>query len=176
MLGYVGLDNTGMTGIEYALREGDPRARGQGRGPHRRPPPAGRARPSGPRPTAHTVVLALDEAIQHVAERELERAMAETQAAAGMVVVVEPFSGEVLAMAGRPTFNPNRYAAYPSSRWRNRAVSDAFEPGSIFKIVTAAAGDPGERGRRPDEVLDCGNGQDRDLRAPSSTTTPSSTG
>ena len=59
---------------------------------------------------------------------------------AGTVIVVEPFSGDVLAMAGRPTFNPNRYSAYSASRWRNRMVSDVFEPGSIFKIVTAAAG------------------------------------
>jgi cell division protein FtsI (penicillin-binding protein 3) len=105
-----------------------------------------------------TVVLALDEAIQHVAERELERAVAETQAASGMVIVVEPFSGEVLALAGRPTFNPNRYNAYPSSRWRNRAVSDVFEPGSIFKIVTAAAAIQ-ENVVSPGEVLDCGGGR-----------------
>jgi cell division protein FtsI (penicillin-binding protein 3) len=71
---------------------------------------------------------------------------------------VEPFSGEVLAMAGRPTFNPNRYNAYPSSRWRNRAVSDVFEPGSIFKIVTAAAAIQ-ENVVSPGEVLDCGNGR-----------------
>ena len=87
------------------------------------------------------VVLTLDEAIQHIAERELERVDGgDAGAGRACVVVVEPFTGEVLAMAGRPTFNPNRYNAYPSSRWRNRAVSDAFEPGSIFKIVTAAAG------------------------------------
>jgi cell division protein FtsI (penicillin-binding protein 3) len=75
-----------------------------------------------------------------------------------MVVVVEPWTGEVLALAGRPTFNPNRYNAYPSARWRNRAVSDVFEPGSIFKIVTAAAGLQ-ESVVSPSEVLDCGNGR-----------------
>ncbi|MFI4943127.1 MAG: penicillin-binding transpeptidase domain-containing protein, partial [Burkholderiales bacterium] len=100
----------------------------------------------------------LDERVQHIAERELERAMAETQSQSGSVVVVEPFTGEVLAMAGRPTFNPNRYNAYPSSRWRNRIVSDAFEPGSIFKIVTAAAGIQ-ENVVSPNETLDCGNGK-----------------
>ena len=61
-------------------------------------------------------------------------------------------------MAGRPAFNPNRYNAYPSSRWRNRAVSDAFEPGSIFKIVTAAAGIQ-ENVVAPGEMIDCGNGR-----------------
>jgi cell division protein FtsI (penicillin-binding protein 3) len=118
------------------------------------------------RPVGHTekpsteglnVVLALDETIQHVAERELDRAMAETQSIAGVVVVVEPFTGEILAMANRPTFNPNRFAAYPAARWKNRAVADAYEPGSIFKLVTAAAGIQ-ERVVEVHEVLDCGRG------------------
>jgi cell division protein FtsI (penicillin-binding protein 3) len=157
VLGYVGLDNTGMGGIEYALES---RIRGRAakvvvHTDARRRPVAQTERPST---DGATVVLALDEAVQHVAERELERAVAETQAASGMVIVVEPFSGEVLAMAGRPTFNPNRYNAYPSSRWRNRAVSDVFEPGSIFKIVTAAAAIQ-ENVVSPGEVLDCGNGR-----------------
>jgi len=157
VLGYVGLDNTGMSGVEYAF-EKEIRGRAAKVVVHtdaRRRPVAQAERPST---DGSTVVLALDEAIQHVAERELERSMAETQSAAGVVVVVEPFSGEVLAMAGRPTFNPNRYSAYPSSRWRNRAVSDAFEPGSIFKIVTAAAGIQ-ENVVSPGEVLDCGQGR-----------------
>jgi cell division protein FtsI (penicillin-binding protein 3) len=157
VLGYVGLDNTGMGGIEYGF-EGHIRGRSAKVVVHtdaRRRPVAQTERPST---DGATVVLALDEAVQHVAERELERSMAETQAASGMVIVVEPFSGEVLAMAGRPTFNPNRYNAYPSSRWRNRAVSDVFEPGSIFKIVTAAAGIQ-ENVVAPDEVLDCGHGK-----------------
>ena len=157
VLGYVGLDNTGMYGIEYAF-EKDIRGRAAKVVVHtdaRRRPVAQTERPST---DGATVVLALDEAIQHVAERELERSMAETQAGSGWVIVVEPFSGEVLAMAGRPTFNPNRYNAYPSSRWRNRAVSDVFEPGSIFKIVTAAAGIQ-ENVVAPGEVLDCGHGQ-----------------
>jgi cell division protein FtsI (penicillin-binding protein 3) len=157
VLGYVGLDNTGMYGIEYAF-EKDIRGRAAKVVVHtdaRRRPVAQTERPST---DGATVVLALDEAIQHVAERELERSMAEAQAESGWVIVVEPFSGEVLAMAGRPTFNPNRYNAYSSSRWRNRAVSDVFEPGSIFKIVTAAAGLQ-ESVVAPGEVLDCGHGK-----------------
>jgi cell division protein FtsI (penicillin-binding protein 3) len=157
VLGYVGLDNTGMGGIEYGL-ESDIRGRSAKvvvSTDARRRPVAQTERPST---DGATVVLALDEAVQYVAERELERAVAETQAAAGMVIVVEPFSGEVLALAGRPTFNPNRYNAYPSSRWRNRAVADVFEPGSIFKIVTAAAAIQ-ESVVAPGELLDCGNGR-----------------
>ncbi len=157
VLGSVTLDNEGMSGVEYAL-EDEIRGRAAKVVVHtdaRRRPVAQTERPST---EGATVVLTLDETVQHIAERELERSMAETQAVAGMVVVVEPFSGEVLAMAGRPGFNPNRHEAYPSSRWRNRAVSDAFEPGSIFKIVTAAAGLQ-EKVVEPDEVLDCGNGR-----------------
>ncbi len=157
VLGWAGLDNTGMSGIEYEY-EKEIAGRAAKVVVHtdaRRRPVGHTERPST---EGHTVVLALDERIQHIAERELDRAVEQTRSIAGSVIVVEPFSGDILAMAGRPTFNPNRYAAYSASRWRNRMVSDVFEPGSIFKIVTAAAGiqegvvDPGE-------VLDCGNGQ-----------------
>jgi cell division protein FtsI (penicillin-binding protein 3) len=156
VLGWVGLDNNGMSGIEYAF-EDQIRGRAAKVVVHtdaRRRPVSHTERPST---EGDTVILTLDERIQHVAERELERSMEQTQAAAGTVIVVEPFTGEILAMAGRPTFNPNRYAAFPSSRWRNRMVSDAFEPGSIFKIVTAAAALQ-EHSVDPGEVLDCGNG------------------
>ncbi len=157
VLGWAGLDNTGMSGIEYA-HEREIAGRAAQVVVHtdaRRRPVGHTERPST---EGHTVVLALDERIQHIAERELERAVQETRAIAGSVIVVEPFSGDVLAMAGRPTFNPNRYSAYSASRWRNRMVSDVFEPGSIFKIVTAAAGIQ-EGVVDPQEKLDCGNGQ-----------------
>jgi cell division protein FtsI (penicillin-binding protein 3) len=75
----------------------------------------------------------------------------------GVVVALEPSTGEILALANRPAFNPNRFAAYPSSRWKNRAVADAYEPGSIFKIFTAAAALQ-EGVVDPDETIDCGNG------------------
>jgi cell division protein FtsI (penicillin-binding protein 3) len=157
VLGYVGVDNDGMSGIEHAL-EKEIRGRAAKVVVHtdaRRRPVAQTERPST---DGASVTLTLDERVQHIAERELERAMAETQAQAGTVVVVEPYTGELLAMAGRPSFNPNRYNAYASSRWRNRAVSDAFEPGSIFKIVTAAAGIQ-ENVVAPAELLDCGGGR-----------------
>jgi cell division protein FtsI (penicillin-binding protein 3) len=157
VLGWVNLDNEGMSGVEHAL-EKDIRGRAAKVVVHtdaRRRPVAQTERPST---DGAAVTLTIDEGVQHIAERELERSMAETQAQAGTLVVVEPFSGEILAMAGRPAFNPNRYNAYASSRWRNRAVSDAFEPGSIFKIVTAAAGIQ-ENVVAPGELIDCGNGR-----------------
>ena len=159
VLGWAGLDNTGMSGIEYAY-ENQIAGRGAKVVVHtdaRRRPVGHTERPST---EGNTVVLSLDERIQHIAERELERAVEQTRSIAGSVVVVEPFSGDVLAMAGRPTFNPNRYSAYSASRWRNRMVSDVFEPGSIFKIVTAAAAIQ-EDVVAPEEILDCGNGQIR---------------
>ncbi|HEU5319304.1 MAG TPA: penicillin-binding protein 2, partial [Methylomirabilota bacterium] len=120
-----------------------------------------RRRPVGhtekPSTDGHTVVLTLDESLQYAAERELERAVAETGSVSGTVLVLEPRTGEVLAMANRPGFNPNRFSAYSSARWRNRAVSDAYEPGSAFKIITAAAALQ-EKVVEPDEVIDCGHG------------------
>jgi cell division protein FtsI (penicillin-binding protein 3) len=156
VVGYVGLDNVGMSGIEYAFDE-DIRGRAQkvviSIDARRRP----LGHTDKPSTEGHTVVLTLDEAIQHSAEQELDRAMAETSAAAGVVVVMVPRTGEILAVANRPTFNPNRFGAFPSSRWRNRAVADAYEPGSMFKIFTAAAGLQ-EKVVDPDEMIDCGGG------------------
>jgi len=156
VLGWAGLDNTGMSGIEYEY-EKEIAGRAAKVVVHtdaRRRPVGHTERPST---EGHTVVLALDERIQHIAERELDRAVEQTRSIAGSIIVVEPFSGDILAMAGRPTFNPNRYSASSASRWRNRMVSDVFEPGSIFKIVTAAAGIQ-EGVVAPGEMLDCGNG------------------
>jgi cell division protein FtsI (penicillin-binding protein 3) len=156
VLGYAGVDNIGMSGIEYAF---DELIRGRPQKVVVRTD--ARRRPVGtvekPSTDGATVVLTLDEAIQHVAEAELERAMAETGSASGVVVVLEPRSGEILALANRPTFNPNRFWIYGSSRWKNRAVVDAYEPGSIFKVVTAAAALQ-EKVVDPDEVIDCGSG------------------
>lgn len=156
VLGYVGLDNTGMSGVEYAF---DSELRGRAakvvvRTDARRRPVGHAERPST---EGRSLVLTIDEAVQHITERELRLAVAESRSASGIAVVLEPTTGEILALASEPSFNPNSYAEYPSSRWINRAVADAYEPGSIFKIITAAAGLQ-EHVVTPDEVLDCGNG------------------
>jgi cell division protein FtsI (penicillin-binding protein 3) len=92
-----------------------------------------------PRP-GHGVMLTLDRTIQYLAEREIDAAYRRTQAKAAMAVAMDPRTGDVLAMAIRPTFNPNAYLDVPSrDSWRNRAVTDPFEPGSTFKIIMAAA-------------------------------------
>jgi cell division protein FtsI (penicillin-binding protein 3) len=86
------------------------------------------------------VMLTLDAHIQHIAEREIDAAWRRTGAKAAMAVVLEPRTGDVLAMALRPTFNPNTFMDVGSRDvWRNRAVTDPFEPGSTFKAILAAA-------------------------------------
>ncbi len=156
LLGYVGLDNTGMGGLEYAF-DGELRGRAAKvvvRTDARRRPVGQADRPST---EGRSLRLTIDETLQHLAERELRRSLAETHSVAGLAVMLEPHTGEVLALASEPGFNPNSFADYPGARRVNRAVADAYEPGSIFKIVTAAAGLQ-EKVVSPDEVIDCGNG------------------
>src|SRR5437867_9676625 len=100
------------------------------------------------------VVLTIDEKIQYIAERELETAMQQTRAIAGTVVVENPRTGEILALANRPTFNPNLSKEITPERLKNHAVSDVYEPGSTFKLVTIAAALE-EKLTRPDEMFDC---------------------
>jgi cell division protein FtsI (penicillin-binding protein 3) len=156
VLGYVGLDNTGMSGVEYAFED-----QIKGRAAKVFVQTDAHRRPTGlterPSTDGSTVVLTIDESIQYSAETELERAMAETQSIAGVVVVMDPRTGEVLAIANRPTFNPNRFGAFSSARWKNRAVVDAYEPGSMFKVITAAAALQ-EKVVDPEEIIDCGGG------------------
>ncbi len=88
----------------------------------------------------HGVMLTIDNTIQYLAEREIDAAFRRTQSKAAMAVVMDPRTGDILAMAIRPTFNPNTFLDVPSrDHWRNRAVTDPFEPGSTFKVILAAA-------------------------------------
>jgi cell division protein FtsI (penicillin-binding protein 3) len=103
------------------------------------------------------VVLTLDEKIQYIAERELSAAIAKTHAPAGTVIVMNPNTGELLALANWPKFNPNAATDAPAESRMNRAVSAIYEPGSTFKLITlAAAFDQGVT--QPEEVFDCENG------------------
>src|SRR5216684_6004324 len=103
------------------------------------------------------VVLTLDEKIQYSAERELQLAIGKTHALAGTVMVMNPNSGEILALANWPKFNPNTASDAPAEARMNRAVSALYEPGSTFKLITlAAAFDQGIT--RPEDVFDCENG------------------
>ncbi len=153
VLGYVGVDDEGLGGVERQFdskltgRPGtmlismDAKRRWFGR-VERNPDPG------------ENVVLTLDEKIQYIAEHELARAIAETHAEAGTIIVENPHTGEVLALANRPDFNPNTFNTANPKSFKNRAVSDIYEPGSTFKIVTLAAALE-ERITNPNEVIDC---------------------
>jgi cell division protein FtsI (penicillin-binding protein 3) len=153
VLGYVGLDDEGLGGVE---REFDGKLKGKPgtmlitMDAKRRW--VGRVE-KVPDP-GENVVLTIDEKIQYIAERELDRAMQETHAEAGTVIVQDPQTGEILALANRPVFNPNALSGSDPRILKDRAVSDIYEPGSTFKIVTLAAALE-EKLTNPDEVIDC---------------------
>jgi cell division protein FtsI (penicillin-binding protein 3) len=100
------------------------------------------------------VVLTVDKNIQYIAEKELEQAIRDTQAIAGTVIVENPHTGEILALANRPTFNPNLRKQITPAALTNRAVSYVYEPGSTFKLVTISAA-LDQKVTNPDEVFDC---------------------
>ena len=153
ILGYVGMDDEGLSGVERAnddaLRGKPGRmlvsvdARRKWFGSVEKQPDPG-----------ENVVLTLDEKIQYIAERELETAMQQTRAEAGTIVVENPKTGEILALANRPTFNPNLAREITPQKLKDHAVSDVYEPGSTFKLVTIAAALE-EKLTRPDELFDC---------------------
>ncbi|MFK7984953.1 MAG: penicillin-binding protein [Sandaracinaceae bacterium] len=101
--------------------------------------------------------LTIDKTIQHIAERELELSVRTTEARAGSVVVMDPESGDILALANYPTFNPNEPGRYGAAHRRNRAVTDRFEPGSTIKPFTVG-GALAARVIRPEEPIDCEHG------------------
>ena len=106
-----------------------------------------------------TIVLALDKKIQFFSEQALEQAVKEHRGKSGMAIVMQPATGEILAMAHYPEFNPNNYGDFSRSRYRNRAMTDAFEPGSIMKVITVASAI--ERGMAPKTIINCENGNYR---------------
>jgi cell division protein FtsI (penicillin-binding protein 3) len=138
VLGFVGIDSKGLNGVESAY---DPQIRGKDGqvlvqadarrhafNRFERPPTAGA-----------TVELTIDQVLQHIAERELKIGMHENRALGGSAIVMDPRTGEILALANEPTFNPNEYREATEVARRNRAVQDLYEPGSTFKVVTASA-------------------------------------
>lgn len=142
LLGFVAPDGKGKDGLEYALNrelEGHP---DQLRGLRDR---SGRLIFSegiadDQALAGHDLYLTLDQGIQYTAERELANVARTFEAVGGSVIVVDPGTGEVLAMASWPGYNPNDYRKSSPEQRRNRAIVDAFEPGSTMKIFTVAAG------------------------------------
>ncbi|NPV26571.1 MAG: stage V sporulation protein D [Firmicutes bacterium] len=141
VLGISGADNTGLEGIDKwydkelggipgrIVIEHDAMGRQIPEAIHKYIPPE----------DGHNIVLTIDETIQYIVERELDKIVAARQPKSATIIVMDPKTGEVLAMGNRPTYNPNNYNDFPAANRRNIAISNSYEPGSTFKIVTAAA-------------------------------------
>jgi cell division protein FtsI (penicillin-binding protein 3) len=157
VLGYVGIDDTGLGGLEQKF---EPQLHGV---PGRMYTAMDARRhvlgstESEPQP-GRNLVLTIDENIQFMAEQALDHAMQRTQAANGTVVVQDVHTGEILALAIRPTFNPNDFRHTTPELLRNHAVSDVYEPGSVFKLVTYSAALE-QHVTAPDDMIDCLGGK-----------------
>lgn len=159
VLGYVGIDNKGLNGLEATydtlikgrtgtvLIQTDARRHAFSR--IERPPTAGA-----------TLELTIDQYLQHVVERELRAGVEENRAAGGAALVMDPHTGEILALANWPSFNPNAFGDASAEAQRNRAIQDLYEPGSTFKVVTASAAFE-ENVVKADDVIDVSAGRIR---------------
>lgn len=141
VLGFTGLDSQGLDGVELTFdsylkgKKGSVVVEYDGGG---REIPHATHRYIAPL-EGDSIYLTIDAVIQKIAERELDRAMLETGAKAATAIAMRPDTGEILALANRPGYDPNHFAEYAPKNWRNVALSNAYEPGSTFKILTTAA-------------------------------------
>jgi cell division protein FtsI (penicillin-binding protein 3) len=157
VLGYVGTDDNGLGGMERKFDHdlhGVPGrmltaldARRHVLDSQEREPDPGQ-----------NLVLTIDENIQFMAERALDSALERTHALNGTVVVQDPYTGQILALAIRPTFNPNDFRHATTSLLKNHAVSDIYEPGSTFKLVTYSAALE-QKVTNPEQMIDCQGGK-----------------
>jgi cell division protein FtsI (penicillin-binding protein 3) len=157
VLGYVGTDDNGLGGMERKYNQelhGVPGrmltaidARRHVLDSTEREPDPG-----------ENLVLTIDENIQFMAERALDSALERTHASNGTIVVQDPYTGQILALAIRPTFNPNDFRHATTSLLKNHAVSDVYEPGSTFKLVTYSAALE-QNVTHPDQMIDCQGGK-----------------
>ena len=157
MLGYVGADDKGLGGLEKKFENQLHGASG-----HMYTAVDAHSRRLGsterePEP-GQNLVLTIDENIQFLAERALDHAMERTGAATGTVVIQDVHTGQILALAIRPTFNPNLFRHTTPELLRNHAVSDVYEPGSVFKLVAYSAA-LDQHLVTPDDMVDCQGGQ-----------------
>jgi cell division protein FtsI (penicillin-binding protein 3) len=141
LIGFVGDDGSGLAGVEQRY---DQLLRGHAGQMMLEQDPSGRPIPQGqrsvePATQGADLVLTIDQELQYVSEQALAQAVKQYRARAGSVVVMAPGSGEILALANVPTFDPNRFASSSAEARKNRAVTDVYEPGSTNKVITAAA-------------------------------------
>ncbi|MFW5896571.1 MAG: peptidoglycan D,D-transpeptidase FtsI family protein, partial [Bacillota bacterium] len=141
ILGFSGIDNQGLEGLEHSfddeLRGERGRIRVEFDADNREVPKA--IYSHEPATPGVDIYLTIDEVLQYVAERELSRVVEEQSAEGGVVILMEPSSGRILAMASNPGFDPNHWEETDPSAWKNGAISVPDHPGSVFKSITAAA-------------------------------------
>ncbi len=159
VLGFSGVDGRGLEGLEFyydRYLEGEPRqfkivrdAMGRGLGLD--------VDINDDAHNGKNIILTIDRRVQYIAETALAEAVIENRAESGIAVVMAPETGAILAMAHYPFFNPNTFGQYGRQSWRNRAVTDFYEPGSTLKVFSAAAAiEYGVSG--PHSILYCENG------------------
>ncbi|MGQ9748342.1 penicillin-binding protein [Desulfosoma sp.] len=160
VIGFVGVDGVGLEGVEKAydglLRQSVRSTTALRDGGRRKiwlretPPPLPQER--------YGLQLALDGYLQSVSEEALQKAIEQHQAAAGQAILMDAQTFEVLALAVWPGFDPNHYSSHQPAEWRNRAIADAFEPGSSFKtFLMAAVLDA--KSAKPEDRIFCENGR-----------------
>lgn len=142
ILGFVGMDNQGLNGLEYALDKalcGQPGKMLSDHDPYGRRLVTGVRKVIAPKYNGQQIYLTLDNYIQYVVQKNLAQTCQYFRAKAGQVIILKPDTGEILAMANYPVFDNNNYQKSARALWRNTCVTDVFEPGSVFKLVTMGA-------------------------------------
>jgi len=159
LIGFLGIDNLGLGGVEYyynSVLKGEEKTISFFRdGKSRRVFLAG---PSGVGAGGSDLLLTIDEQIQYIAERALEKGCRKSKAKKGVAMVVNPRTNEILAIANYPSFNPNSFGHYKAGRRKNGGAVNSFEPGSTMKVFLASAAL--EEGLySEDDVIDCLHGK-----------------
>lgn len=156
ILGFVDTDNRGIEGVE--LKYNDQLNRSSRKVSFERDA-SGRKMSRGVEMEArgNNLVLTIDEGLQYMVESELDNAISRWRAAAAAAIMMDPYTGEILALANRPTFDPNHPAKNKDYERRNRAITDSYEPGSTFKIIIGTAALE-EKAVRLDTKFDCSRG------------------
>ncbi|HBY57662.1 MAG TPA: stage V sporulation protein D [Candidatus Atribacteria bacterium] len=140
LLGFVGIDNQGLEGLELFF---DKELKGlPGLAILEKDASGGKIPLSIKRLTnyqdGNSIVLTIDEVIQYITEEALDKAFCQYKAKTGVAIVIMPKTGEILAIAVRPSYDPNYFDRFSQGIWRNRAITDIYEPGSTFKVITIA--------------------------------------
>jgi cell division protein FtsI (penicillin-binding protein 3) len=156
VIGFVNLDNKGMEGVEsgydkyLSSKEESKFVTRDAKGNHL-------STGTNKEIRGNNVVLTIDEGLQYILEKNLDAAMIKWKAAAATAIMMDPHTGEILALANRPTFDPSELSNVDLNEVRNRAITDIFEPGSTFKVVVGMAALE-EKAVKPETRIDCSAG------------------